>query len=176
MESVLSAFETESHSIALPGYRWITFTVHKAKQPLGLFSARGVVDTLFHDSAFVREHLTFGLEPEITHGPYLLNKIFPTDWVELPLPPKLHPVLNAVMEGSGVYEGCAPKPDENTIAEIAKGLAKIPNPSSYFFLQLDPTKNEDRLSEIGYILCEYSQHLFVSLALDQVHSVTVGCD
>jgi hypothetical protein len=176
MTGDFSAFETTSHSIVLPGYRWITFTVHRATRQLECSSARDVLNTLSQDPAFVREYRTFGVEPEITHGPYILGKILSSDWLELPLPLEVHPVLNVVMHGSGVYEDCAPEPDKYTITRIAKDLADIPSSYSYFFLQLDPTKNEDRLSELGYILCEYSQHLFVSQSLDQVHCVTVGCD
>jgi hypothetical protein len=176
MKSSLSAFETESQSIALPGYRWITFTVHKANQPLNAPSARSVVEILFGDPAFIDEYLNFALESEVAHGPYLLGKISPSDFVEFPFPLGCHSVLSAVMSGTGVYEGGAPTPDQDTIAKVRNFLAEIPCSSAYFFLQLDPAKNIESLSETGYILCEYSQHLLVSPALDQVFSFTVGCD
>jgi hypothetical protein len=84
MKNSLSAFETESQSITLPGYRWITFTVHKANQPLNATSARGVVEVLFLDPAFIDEYLNFALEHEVAHGPYLLDKISPENFMESP--------------------------------------------------------------------------------------------
>ena len=176
MKNSLSAFETESQSITLPGYRWITFTVHKANQPLNATSARGVVEVLFLDPAFIDEYLNFALEHEVAHGPYLLDKISPENFVESPFPLGCYSILSAVMSGTGVYEGGAPAPDNDTIAKVRNFLAEIPCGSAYFFLQLEPAENIERLSEIGYILCEYSQHLLVSPALDKVYSVTIGCD
>lgn len=176
MKSSISAFNTESQSIALPGYRWITFTVHKANQPLNASSARGVVEILFRDPAFIDEYLNFALEREVAHGPYLLDKMSPADFVELPFPVGCHLVLSAIISGTGVYEGGAPTPDKDTIVKVRNFFAEIPCSSAYFFLHLDPADKIERLSETGHILCEYSQHLLVSPGLDKVYSFTVGCD
>lgn len=87
-----------------------------------------------------------------------------------------HPVLQAILSGTGVYEGRAPKPDVEALERIKSRLAEIPKDSSYFPLNLDPKRNKDKLSELGWIFAEYSRHLFVSGTLDSIQVVTIGCD
>lgn len=74
-----SIFSSESLTLALPGYRWVEFIIHKAEQPLSNASSRQVLERLVADPAFVNEYLCFS---EAAHGPYLVGKIFLEDFVE----------------------------------------------------------------------------------------------
>lgn len=173
MNNSQSIFATESLSVGLPGYRWVAFTTHKAKQPLSATSSRQILETLVADPAFIKEYLYFS---EASHGPYLVEKIDREDFIELPLRQEPHPVMHAILFGTGVYEGQAPEPDTEALAITNSRLSEIPKDSSYFLLNLDPTKDKDKLSELGWIFAEYSQHFFVSSAKDLIFVVTVGCD
>ncbi len=173
MESSQSIFATESFSVPLPGYRWVEFITHRAEQQLSDSSSRHVLERLVADSAFVNEYLSFS---DSAHGPYLAEKILSHDFVEASIHQESHPVLQAILSGTGVYEGRAPKPDVEALERIKSRLAEIPKDSSYFLLNLDPKRNKDKLSELGWIFAEYSQHFFVSGTLDSIQVVTIGCD
>ena len=173
MDSSPSIFATESLSVALPGYRWVEFITHKAAQLLSMTSSRQVLETLIADPAFINEYLRFS---DAAHGPYLVHKIHPENFLEQPLHSESHPVMHAILFGTGVYEGGAPEPDTETLEKVSSRLAEIPKDCSYFLLNLDPTKDPDMLSELGWIFAEYSQHFFVSRAKDCIYVVTVGCD
>lgn len=173
MDSSQSIFVNESLSVALPGYRWVEFTTHTAKQPLSATSSRQVLETLVADPAFISEYLCFS---EAAHGPYLVKKIQTEDFIEQPLHQEPHPVMHAILFGTGVYEGGAPEPDAEALAVANSRLSEIPRDSSYFFLKLELKKDTDKLSELGWIFAEYSQHFFVSRAKDSIQVVTVGCE
>lgn len=173
MDSSQSIFATESFSVTLPGYRWVEFITHRAEQQLSDSSSRQVLERLVADSAFVTEYLSFS---DGAHGPYLAEKILSYDFVEASIHQESHPVLHAVLSGTGVYEGCAPEPDAEALERINSRLAEIPKDSSYFLLKLDPTRDKEKLSELGWIFAEYSQHFFVSGTLDSIQVVTIGCD
>jgi hypothetical protein len=168
-----SIFSSESLTLALPGYRWVEFIIHKAEQPLSNASSRQVLERLVADPAFVNEYLCFS---EAAHGPYLVGKILLEDFVECSIHQDIHPVIHAILSGTGVYEGCAPEPDTETLKNISSRLSKIPKDSSYFLLKLDPTKDKEKLSELGWIFAEYSQHFFVSSTMDSIQVVTIGCE
>lgn len=173
MDGSESIFVTESLSVTLPGYRWVEFITHKAERKLSDTSARQALERLVADSAFVREYLCFS---DAAHGPYLVEKILPEDFVEASMHQEPHPVLRAILSGTGVYEGVAPEPDAETLKCVRTRLAGIPKDSSYFLLKLDPTRDEEKLSELGWIFVEYSQHFFVSSAMDSIQVVTIGCE
>lgn len=84
--------------------------------------------------------------------------------------------MHAILSGTGVYEGGAPEPDTETLERVSSRISEIPKDYSYFLLNLDPTKDRDKLSELGSIFAEYSQHFFVSSAKDSIHVITVGCE
>ncbi len=181
MDKSPSLFSTESLSVALPGYRWVEFVTHKAEQPLPIATSRQVLEKLVTDPAFVNEYLSFALvqddqQLEVVHGPYLVAKIGPEHFVEGSMYQVPNPILHAVLHGTGVYEGSAPALSEESLERINSHLAKIPKDSSYFYLNLNPTTNEEMLSEIGGIFVEYSQHFFVPSTMDSIHVVTIACE
>ena len=173
MDNSQSIFATESLSIPLPGYRWVQFITHKAERPLSDTSSRQALERLVADSAFINEYLSFS---EGAHGPYLVENILSEDFVEASMHQESHPVVRAILSGTGVYEGGAPAPDAETLDRISARLAKIPTNSTYFLLRLDPTRDEDKLSELGWIFAEYSQHFFVSNTMESIQVVTIGCE
>lgn len=166
-------FSSESLTISLPGYRWVEFITHKAGQPLSDTSSRQVLEKLVADLAFINEYLCFS---ETAHGPYRVEKIFMEDFVERSMHQEPHPVIHAILSGTGVYEGCVPGPDTKTLERISSRLFEIPKDSSYFLLKLGPTKDKEKLSELGWIFAEYSQHFFVSSTMDSIQVVTIGCE
>lgn len=173
MDSSQSIFSTKSLSVALPGYRWVEFITHKAEQPLSVTSPRQVLERLVTDPAFIDKYLCFD---EAAHGPYLAEKILSDDFLEQPVRQESHPVMHAILSGTGVYEEGAPKPDAETLQSVSSRLSEIPKDSSYFFLNLDLNNDTDKLSELGWIFAEYSQHFFVSSTKDSIYVVTIGCD
>lgn len=173
MNSSPSIFATKSVSVPLPGYRWVQFITHKSEQPLSDTSSRRALNRLAADPAFINEYLCFS---DNAHGPYLVENITSEDFIEAPIRQAPHPVIHAILSGTGVYEDCAPEPDAKTLEVISSRLAEIPEDSSYFFLNLDPTKDKEKLSELGGIFAEYSQHFFISSTTDSIHVVTVGCE
>jgi hypothetical protein len=173
MDSSQSFFSTESLLVALPGYRWVEFITHKAEQPLSVTSPRQVLERLVTDPAFIDKYLGFS---EAAHGPYLAEKLLSEDFLEQPVSQEPHPVMHAILSGTGVYEDRAPKPDAETLKNVSSRLSAIPKDSSYFVLKLDPTKEKDKLSDLGWIFVEYSQHFFVSSTKDSIYVVTIGCE
>lgn len=159
--------------MTLPGYRWIEFITHRTMKQLDGISPRQLLERLVVDPVFVNNYLSFSND---SHGPYLVEKILSEDFVEIQMYQEPHPVIYAILSGTGVYEGCAPAPDETILERIVSRLAEIPKDASCFLLKLDPTQDEEELSELGWIFAEYSQYFFISSTMDSIQVVTIGCD
>ena len=181
MDSTASMFATKSTHIALPGYRWVQFITHQAKQPVSAATPRQVLELIVADPAFTNEYFGFGIVDadsnfEVVHGPYLVKHILSEDFIEVALQPGIHPVIHAILQGSGVYKNQAPEPSAELLECIHAYLADIPEGCSYFFLQLEINADQEKVSEIGWIFAEYSQHFFVSPTTCSIHVVTIACE
>ena len=172
----MSLFDTELTTIELPGYRWVAFRTHRARKPVPASSAHQQLHAFLMDPAYVDEYWNFADEHEVAHGPFLLARISGEDYLERSPALGLKEVCDAVLEGRGVYRGCAPPPGVEAVDEVHANLRRIPEDCAYFQLQLDLERDRDRMSEAGWIFCEYEEHLFLSADGSEIHSVTVGCD
>jgi hypothetical protein len=158
---------------SLPSYRWLVISTYELMLPDDIDEPLMALRVLLNDSVYANSYGVF--EEGNYHGPYPLGSLLTSDFCRIGSNKAKRDIVQSIV-GTATWMAEPDPPTSEDLVEIRAALAEIPDDIASYKLTLDPYVDKDRLHELGWIMWEFNEHIFIDMKGERLWIVVIGMD